>query len=299
MTSRRLPIATTTQSISMRLSICSSLFLLPLMLGCGSTSNHQEPVEPANGADQTVEAPVEIQIEAEDAPQVKVAQQTPTVFVGSIEYKQTIGGTGNIDDAKLTLASKLRVVFGTESIRVDRDRGVQSGSVVLHLGESTAMRLNHTTKTSEVGSGITIDEIEPRLRDKMPRYFHTRLKDTGTSEMVCGLRAQKFQVMDSIYIAPASTVYVWIAADLELPRRRYQFNFASGKVAMPMLLLIPIDSGCVLKSEVEFKGVLVTTVATAITESGEAASEASVFEKPKDYEGPDLVRSTHDRPQTD
>lgn len=222
-------------------------------------------------------------------------QDTPTPsqpdFIGVVEFTQSIEGGEESEWAKDLIASKIRVTYGAQHVRMDRDQGLQEGSVIIPLDSKKALRLDHKEYSSELGSAYSLDRDGDDIREFMPDHFATKLEAMEGELNICGHKAKKYKIIRSAFVAPGAEAYLWIAEDLKLPRRRFQCEFPSGTVVAPLPLSIPVDKGSVVRTQITERSSCVTTTVSSILPAKpgtKSALAADIFRKPEGYVGPEL-----------
>lgn len=205
-------------------------------------------------------------------------------FTGTIVYEQSATGK----DAKAfngMAARKITVHIGEKAYRQDEDGGINEGSVIIRDGAKAALRLDHKKKTSGLGTGTRLDDMDEKVKQLMQAHFNTPLEDTGETEKIAGHNTRKFKVGKSPFVRPGATAHIWVAQDLDIGRHRYDFNFEWHRVTAPLPQSIPVQKGTVLKAVVLENG---TTVTMAVTSLAEKQLPDSLFSKPDGYKGPDF-----------
>lgn len=221
------------------------------------------------------------------SPTLARAEDEPAPWTGRVVFEQT--ATGDSDGAKAfrgLAARRIVVHFGARAYRQDEDGGLNEGSYLVRLDAPGSLRLDHAKRTSERGGAMDLDASEKQVKAFMPWHFKTDLEKTDATDTILGHAVRRYRVKRSAFVAKGATAHVWIAEDLVLPPRRFQFEFEARRTTSPIPLSIPVPKGTILKAEIVDQGTPVTIVATAI-EPG--TPDAALFTKPEAYDGPGFL----------
>lgn len=207
----------------------------------------------------------------------------PKPFTGTIEYKQSATGGDGAKAFNGLAAAKIVVHIGEKAYRQDEHGGMNEGSVIIRDGSRVALRLNHKKKTSELGKGSKLEDLNPKVKELMQGHFNTPLEDTGENAKIAGYEAKKYKVTKSPFIRQGATAHIWVAEDLEIGRHRYDFNFEYKRIIAPVPQSIPVKKGTVLKAVIVEYG---NTVTMQVVRVDKKTPPAELFKKPDGYEGP-------------
>ena len=209
-----------------------------------------------------------------------------TPWTGRVVYEQT--ATGDSDGAKSfrSMAAKRVVVhFAKGMHRQDEEGGMNAGSYIVRADKVGSLKLDHTKRRTERGGAMDLEKTDEKVKAFMPWHFKTDLEKTDETDTILGHAVRRYKVKRSAFVRQGATAYVWIAEDVNLPKRRYQFEFEFTRAISPVPLSIPVPKGAILKAEILDQGTPVTITVTAL-EPG--TPDPKLFEKPADYSGPDF-----------
>ena len=215
------------------------------------------------------------------------AGDDPKPFTGRVVFEQSAEGDG--EGAKMfrgLAASKVTVHFSPDGHRQDEEGGMNEGSVILRNDVLGALFLHHRAKRAERGGGTDLDAQGDAMKSFMPWHYKTDLEPLEETDTICGYAVRKYRVKKSAFVKPDAKAHIWIAEKLQLPKRRYQFEFQARSIISPIPLSIPVPKGAILKAHIVDAGTPVTIVATEV-EAG--APDPSLFQKPEAYGGDDFL----------
>lgn len=208
-------------------------------------------------------------------------------WTGRVVYEQT--ASGDSDGAKTfrgMAATRITVHFAKDAHRQDEEGGINAGSYIVRADKQGALKLDHAKKRTERGGAMDLEKTDDKVKAFMPWHFKTELEKTDATDTILGHAVRRYKVTRSAFVRQGATAHVWIAEDVQLPARRYQFEFEFTRAISPIPLSIPVPKGAILKAEIVDQGTPVTITMTAL-EPG--TPDPSLFEKPSDYTGPDFL----------
>lgn len=202
-------------------------------------------------------------------------------FTGLVIYETIV--TGDSSEAKslaeIGIPHRTIVEFGKRSFQCTEIGGLTDGIFFKDTAKYKSWFLDFNTKIATLGKCSDLDENATDLLKKMyPYTYGTELESMDDTLTICGYKTKKYKVVHSAFVRDYATAYIWIAKDLKLPLRRYDFQTDKKRMVTPLPLSIINDIGAILKVEVKETGVLVTYTAVTIQQK-----DLDIFEIPDGY----------------
>ena len=208
-------------------------------------------------------------------------------WTGRVVYEQT--ATGDSDGAKAfrgMAAKRIVLHFARDAHRQDEEGGMNAGSYIVRGDKQGALKLDHAKRRTERGGAMDLEQTDEKVKALMPWHFKTELEATEETDTILGHAVRRYEVKRSAFVRAGAKASLWIAEDVTLPARRYQFEFEFTRAISPVPMSIPVPKGTILKAEIVDQGTPVTITMTAL-EPG--TPDPALFEKPDGYEGPDFL----------
>ncbi len=201
---------------------------------------------------------------------------------GSITYEVSCTGS-NKDGVDLFNAYSpvvISIYYSGDKFRMIEKEGTAANIIA---DSNHVYFLDSLKKTAIKGACADMEKTmqDERMRKFMPTYYRAVIEKTTETCNICGFKCKKYKVPKSGFIKAYATAVAWITNDITLKQMRFDFQTEYKRILTPLPLQIGIDSGTVLKMEVNENNVIVTYTAVSVSKD---KPDDNLFVLPEKYQ---------------